>query len=166
MRGITPNLWFDDDAEEAANYYVEIFDDARLGQVMRYGEATKEVSSKEPGSVMTISWTIGDQEFVGINGGPQFTFSEAVSFQIDCEDQAEIDRYWESLTADGGEEGPCGWLKDKFGVSWQVVPAGMNEMLEDEDPERTERAMAAMLKMKKIDIEELRRAAEGAPAEA
>ena len=163
MRGITPNLWFDDEAEEAAKFYVEVFG-GELGQVMRYGEATKEVTDKEPGSVMTASWTIGDTEFVGINGGPQFQFSEAVSFEIRCEDQAEVDYYWEKLTADGGEESQCGWCKDRFGVSWQVVPDGLNELLSEGDQEKIERATAAMLKMQKLDIEALRQAAEGVPA--
>lgn len=164
MHGITPNLWFDTQAEEAASFYVDLFDDAEIVTIMRYGEATKEVTDKEPGSVMLVSWRIGDQEFTGINGGPQFTFSEAVSFEIRCEDQAEVDFFWEKLTADGGEEGQCGWCKDRFGVSWQVVPSGLNELLAEGDAEKTERAMAAMLKMQKLDIEEMRRAAEGAPA--
>ena len=164
MRGITPNLWFDSEAEEAARFYCEIFEDAEIGQIMRYGEATQEVSQKEPGSVMTISWRIGDTKFVGINGGPQFKLNEAVSFEIRCEDQAEVDYFWEKLTADGGAESVCGWCKDKFGVSWQVVPEGLNELLTEGDPEKNERATAAMLKMQKLDVEELRRAAEGAPA--
>jgi predicted 3-demethylubiquinone-9 3-methyltransferase (glyoxalase superfamily) len=114
--------------------------------------------------VMTVEFELDGQHFVGINGGPEFTFSEAVSFQIECADQEEIDRYWSLLSADGGSEGPCGWLKDKFGVSWQVAPSGMDEALNDADPERARRAMAAMLKMGKIDLAELRRAADGAPA--
>lgn len=161
MRDITPFLWFDDQAEEAANFYVEVFDDANVGDVTRYGEATKEVSGKPPGSVMTVSFTIAGQEFVALNGGPQFQFSEAISFQVGCEDQAEVDELWEKLTADGGEEGPCGWLKDKYGVSWQIVPTQLHELLQDEDTENAERATAAMLKMKKLDIDALRRAAEG-----
>ena len=163
MRGITPNLWFDDEAEEAAKFYVEVFG-GELGQVMRYGEATKEVTDKEPGSVMTASWTIGDTKFVGINGGPEFKFSEAISFEIRCEDQAEVDYYWEKLTADGGAESQCGWCKDRFGVSWQVVPEGLEELLSEGDAEKCERATAAMLKMQKLDIEALRQAAEGVPA--
>ena len=164
MRAITPNLWFDDQAEEAANFYVDLFDDAEIGQIMRYGEATKAVTDKEPGSVMTISWRIGDTQFVGINGGPDFKFSEAVSFEIRCEDQAEVDYFWEKLTADGGAESACGWCKDKFGVSWQVVPEGLNELLSEGDTEKIERATAAMLKMQKLDIAALRQAAEGVPA--
>ena len=164
MRGITPNLWFDDEAEAAAEFYCEVFDDAEIGQVMRYGEATEEVSGKEPGSVMTVSWRIGDTQFVGINGGPQFKFSEAISFEIRCEDQDEVDYFWEKLTADGGAESACGWCKDRFGVSWQVVPEGLNELLSEGDAERIERATAAMLKMRKLDIAELRRAADGVAA--
>ena len=164
MRGITPNLWFDSEAEEAAHFYCEIFDDAEIGEVTRYSEAMQEVSSKEPGSVMTIGWRIGDTNFVGINGGPQFKFDEAVSFEIRCEDQAEVDYFWEKLTADGGAESQCGWCKDKYGVSWQVVPDGFNELFAQGDPERIDRAMAAMLKMQKLDIEELRRAADGVAA--
>jgi predicted 3-demethylubiquinone-9 3-methyltransferase (glyoxalase superfamily) len=164
MKGITPNLWFDGQAEDAAKFYCEVFDDAEIGSIMRYGEATKEVTDQEPGSVMTISWRIGDTQFVGINGGPQFQFSEAVSFEIRCEDQDEVDYYWEKLTADGGAESQCGWCKDKFGVSWQVVPEGLNELLSEGDTERIERATAAMLKMQKLDIGELRRAADGVAA--
>jgi predicted 3-demethylubiquinone-9 3-methyltransferase (glyoxalase superfamily) len=165
MRGITPNLWFDTEAEEAANFYVDLFG-GEIGEITRYGEATKAVSQKEPGSVMTVSWTIGDTKFVGINGGPQFEFNEAVSFEIRCEDQAEADRYWDALTADGGAESACGWCKDKFGVSWQVVPEGLYELISDSDPERAERATAAMLKQRKLDLEEIRRAADGEPATA
>ncbi len=164
MRGITPNLWFDDQAEEAANFYCELFDDAEVGDVMRYGEATKEVSQKEPGSVMTVSWRIGDTQFTGINGGPQFKFNEAVSFEIRCEDQDEVDYFWEKLTADGGAESACGWCRDKFGVSWQVVPEGLTELLTEGDTEKIERATAAMLKMQKLDIAALRQAAEGVAA--
>jgi predicted 3-demethylubiquinone-9 3-methyltransferase (glyoxalase superfamily) len=162
MRGITPNLWFDDEAEEAAKFYVEVFG-GEMGNITRYGEATKEVSSKEPGSVMTASWTIGDTKFVGINGGPQFEFNEAVSFEIRCEDQDEVDYFWGRLTADGGREGQCGWCADKFGVSWQVVPEELNDLISDPDPERAERATACMLRQQKLDIEEIRRAADGEP---
>jgi predicted 3-demethylubiquinone-9 3-methyltransferase (glyoxalase superfamily) len=162
MRGITPNLWFDSEAEEAAKFYCEeVFDDAEIGQIMRYPESAKKFSGKEPGSVMTVAWRIGDTRFVGINGGPQFKFDEAVSFEIRCEDQAEVDYYWEKLTADGGSEGPCGWCKDKYGLSWQVVPEGLNELLSEGDQEKIERATAAMFQMRKLDIAELRRAAEG-----
>jgi len=158
---IIPNLWFDTEAEAAADFYVSVFPNARVTGVTRYPED----APREAGMVMTVEWELDGQPFVGINGGSQFTFSEAVSFQIDCEDQEEIDRYWAALTADGGEPGPCGWLKDKFGLSWQVVPTGMDELLGDgADPERARRAMTAMLKMGKIDVAALRSAADGVPA--
>ncbi len=158
---ITPNLWFDTEAEEAAEFYVSVFGgDSRIVSVSHYTEA----GPGEPGSVMVVEFELGGQRFIGINGGPQFKFSEAISLQINCKDQAEVDYYWERLLADGGEEGPCGWLKDKFGLSWQVTPTGMDELFDDTDPERANRAMQAMLKMKKLDIGELRRAADGVPA--
>ena len=156
---IIPNLWFDTQAEEAAAFYVSVFGGgSRIVNVTHYTEA----GPREAGTVMTVEWELEGQRFVGINGGPQFTFSEAVSFQITCEDQDEIDYFWEKLT-DGGEEGPCGWLKDRFGVSWQVVPDGMDDILSDPDG-RGRRAMEAMFTMRKIDIAALRAAAEGAPA--
>ncbi|MCW2995044.1 MAG: 3-demethylubiquinone-9 3-methyltransferase [Conexibacter sp.] len=158
---IIPNLWFDTEAEAAADFYVSVFPSSRVTGVTRYPEG----APREAGMVMTVEWELDGQPFVGINGGPDFSFSEAVSFQIDCADQEEVDRYWELLTADGGEPGPCGWLKDKFGLSWQVVPTGMDAMLGDgADPERAQRAMAAMLKMGKLDIAALHRAADGVPA--
>ena len=153
---ITPHLWFDTEAEEAANFYTSIFKNSRIVNVTRYPEG----APREAGTVMTVEWELDGQRFVGINGGPQFTFDEAVSFEIACEDQGEVDYYWDKLT-EGGEEGPCGWLKDRFGLSWQVTPAGMDELFSDSDPGRARRAMDAMLKMKKLDIEELRRAADG-----
>ena len=153
---ITPNLWFDTEAEEAANYYVSIFDNSRIVNVARYTEA----GPGEPGSVMVVEFELDGQRIVGINGGPQFKFSEAVSLQVNCETQEEVDLYWERLT-DGGEEGPCGWLKDRYGLSWQVTPSGMDNLFSDPDPQRAERAMRAMFGMKKLDIAELRRAAEG-----
>jgi predicted 3-demethylubiquinone-9 3-methyltransferase (glyoxalase superfamily) len=157
---ITPNLWFDTEAEEAASFYTSVFPNSRVVSVARYTEA----GPRPAGTVMTVEFELDGQRFVGINGGPQFTFDEAVSFQIDCETQEEIDRYWEQLTADGGEEGPCGWLKDRFGLSWQVVPGGMEELFDDPDRDRATRAMQAMLQMKKIDIAALRAAADGVPA--
>jgi predicted 3-demethylubiquinone-9 3-methyltransferase (glyoxalase superfamily) len=156
---ITPNLWFDTEAEEAAEFYCSVFPNSRIVSSARYTED----SPGETGTVMTVEWEIEGTRFVGINGGPLFEFSEAVSFMISCEDQDEIDYYWEKL-GDGGEEGPCGWLKDKYGLSWQVTPKGMDEVFSDPDPERANRAMKAMLKMKKLDIEELKRAADGVPA--
>ena len=156
---IVPNLWFDTQAEEAADFYVSVFENSRVVSVAHYTEA----GPREAGMVMTVEFELDGQRFVGINGGPEFTFDEAVSFQITCEDQAEVDYYWERLT-DGGEESQCGWLKDRFGVSWQVVPAGMEELFNDPDKERATRAMKAMLRMRKLDVEELRRAADGVTA--
>ncbi|MEA2308054.1 MAG: hypothetical protein QOI65_340 [Thermoleophilaceae bacterium] len=155
---ITPNLWFDNEAEEAASFYTSVFKNSRVLNVARYSEA----GPRPAGTVMTVEWELDGQRFVGINGGPQFKFDEAVSFQIDCEDQDEVDYFWEKLT-EGGEESQCGWLKDRFGLSWQVVPQGMGELFSDPDPQRAERAMKAMLQMRKLDIEELRRAADGEP---
>jgi predicted 3-demethylubiquinone-9 3-methyltransferase (glyoxalase superfamily) len=152
---ITPNLWFDTEAEEAADFYVSIFENSRRVSMSHYTEG----APREAGMVMTVEFELDGQRFVGINGGPQFTFDEAVSFQINCEDQDEVDYYWEKLT-DGGEESQCGWLKDRYGVSWQVVPDGMDEVFNDPDPERARRAMQAMLGMTKLDVAELRRAAD------
>jgi predicted 3-demethylubiquinone-9 3-methyltransferase (glyoxalase superfamily) len=168
MHTITPCLWFDDQAEEAAELYVSIFADRRgpktgdskVLDIARYGEAGAEVSGKPEGSVMTVRFVLDGQEFVGLNGGPDFTFSEAVSFMVNCEDQDEVDELWERLS-EGGEQGPCGWLKDRFGLSWQVTPRALGEMLSDPNPAKAERVMAAMLQMKKIEIEPLRRAYEG-----
>jgi predicted 3-demethylubiquinone-9 3-methyltransferase (glyoxalase superfamily) len=157
---IVPNLWFDTEAEEAADFYTSVFKNSRVVGKTHYTEG----APREAGMVMTVEWELDGQRFVGINGGPEFTFSEAVSLQITCEDQDEIDYFWERLTAEGGEEGPCGWLKDKFGLSWQVVPSGMEELFTDPDPKRAERAMQAMFGMRKLDIEALRRAADGVPA--
>jgi predicted 3-demethylubiquinone-9 3-methyltransferase (glyoxalase superfamily) len=154
---ITPNLWFDTEAEEAADFYVSVFKNSRIVNVARYPEG----GPREAGMVMTVEFELDGQRLVGINGGPEFTFDEAVSLQINCEDQEEVDYYWERLT-DGGEEGPCGWLKDRYGLSWQVVPAGMDELFSDPDPERARRAMEAMLKMRKLDVAELQAAADGA----
>jgi predicted 3-demethylubiquinone-9 3-methyltransferase (glyoxalase superfamily) len=156
---ITPNLWFDTKAEEAANYYVSIFKNARIVNVTRYTEA----GPRDAGMVMAVEFELDGQRFVGINGGPEFTFDEAVSFAITCADQEEIDYYWERLS-DGGKEGPCGWVKDRYGVSWQVVPTGMEELFADPDPKRAERSMRAMLGMGKIDIAAMRAAADGVPA--
>jgi len=155
---ITPFLWFDHQAEEAAEFYTSIFPNSKIGEVTRYGRDMM----REEGLVMTVDFTLDGQEYVGLNGGPQFTFTEAISFQIMCADQEEVDHYWTRL-CDGGEEGPCGWLKDKFGVSWQINPTVlMNEMLRDPDSEKVQRVMAAVLSMGKLDIAELQRAAEAA----
>ena len=155
---ITPNLWFDTQAEEAARFYISVFDNSRIVSVAHY----TDVGPGEPGTVMTVEFELDGQRFVGINGGPQFTFSEAVSFQINCEDQDEVDYYWEKLS-EGGSEGPCGWLKDRYGLSWQVVPTGMEELFNDPDPTRAQRAMKAMLGMGKLDVAALRNAADGVP---
>jgi len=155
---IVPNLWFDNQSEEAANFYISLFENSRILMTTRYPEG----SPGPTGEVMTVEFELDGQRYVAINGGPQFPFSEAVSFMINCKDQDEVDRFWEKLTADGGEEGQCGWLKDRFGLSWQVTPEGMDEVFADPDPKKAERAMQAMLKMTKLDIAELRAAAEGA----
>jgi predicted 3-demethylubiquinone-9 3-methyltransferase (glyoxalase superfamily) len=157
QKRIVPNLWFDTEAEEAAEFYVSVFEDSRLVNLTHYTEA----GPRPAGMVMTVEFELRGQRFVGINGGPQFEFDEAVSFQIDCETQEEVDYYWERLS-EGGEESQCGWLKDRYGLSWQVVPTGMEELFADPDPERARRAMEAMLQMGKLDIAALRRAADGA----
>ena len=159
MQKITTWLWFDTEAEEAAAFYTSVFEDSRIVKVTHYTEA----GPREAGMVMTVEWELDGQRFVGINGGPQFKFDEAVSFQINCETEDDVDYYWERLS-EGGEEGPCGWLKDRYGLSWQVTPAGIDELFADPDPERAKRAMEAMLKMRKLDMAELRRAADGVPA--
>ena len=156
---IVPNLWFDTEAEEAAEFYTSVFKEGRILGKTHYTEG----APREAGMVMTVDWEVNGIHFTGINGGPDFKFDEAVSFLINCEDQDEVDYYWEKLS-EGGSEGPCGWLKDKFGVSWQVVPEGMEELFADADPKRAERAMQAMLQMGKLDIAELRRAADGVTA--
>jgi predicted 3-demethylubiquinone-9 3-methyltransferase (glyoxalase superfamily) len=156
MQRIIPNFWFDGNAEEAAAFYLTVFESGRILTKTHYPEG----GPGPAGEVMTVEFELDGQRFVGINGGPQFTFSEAVSFQISCKDQDEVDHYWEELGA-GGEEGPCGWLKDRFGLSWQVVPAGMDDVFSDADKGRAERAMQAMLTMGKLDIAALKAAADG-----
>jgi predicted 3-demethylubiquinone-9 3-methyltransferase (glyoxalase superfamily) len=158
MPGITPNLWFDTQGKEAAEFYCSVFPNSKVTNVTYYGEA----GPRDAGTVLTVDFELDGQPFTAINGGPEFTFDEAVSFLINCADQDEVDYYWAKLTADGGEEGQCGWLKDKFGLSWQVVPAGMEDLLNDPDDERGQRAMKAMLQMQKIDIAALQAAADGA----
>jgi predicted 3-demethylubiquinone-9 3-methyltransferase (glyoxalase superfamily) len=155
MQKITPFLWFDNQAEEAANFYTSIFKNSKVGNVARYGEA----GPGPEGSVMTVSFQLEGQEFTALNGGPAFKFTEAISFFVDCKSQEEVDELWEKLSA-GGEEGPCGWLKDKFGLSWQIVPTVLIEMLNDPDPEKARRVTEAMLQMKKIDIPTLEQAYE------
>lgn len=161
MQKITPFLWFNDQAEEAANYYVSIFKNSKIVRVDRYQTEGAEVSGRPHGSVMTVAFVLDGQAFTALNGGPVFKFNEAISFVVNCETQAEVDELWRKLTA-GGEEVQCGWLKDKFGVSWQVVPAILDSLLRDPDPVKAGRAWQAMLAMKKIDIAALQRAYEGA----
>jgi predicted 3-demethylubiquinone-9 3-methyltransferase (glyoxalase superfamily) len=162
MQKLTPFLWFDDQAEEAVKFYTSIFKNSKVGRILRYGEEAAKVSeSRQPvGSVLTIEFELEGQRFVALNGGPQFKFNESISFVVNCETQEEVDYFWEKLIADGGEESACGWLKDKFGVSWQVTPTVLIEMLHDKDPEKSERAMKAMLQMKKIEINKLKAAYE------
>ncbi len=159
MQKITPCLWFDDKAEEAAKFYVSIFKNSKIGNTTRYGEAGAKVSGRPKGSVMTVTFEIEGQEFVALNGGPHFTFSEAVSFMVKCETQKEIDEMWEQLSQ-GGEQGQCGWLKDKYGLSWQIVSPVWDEMLRDKDVKKSERAMKAILQMTKPDIKTLKQAYE------
>ena len=159
MQRITPCLWFDSQAEEAANFYVSIFKNSKIENMTRYGEAGAEVSGRPKGSVMTVTFEIEGQEFVALNGGPHFTFSEAISLMVKCETQKEIDEIWEKLSH-GGEEGPCGWLKDKYGLSWQIVSPEWNEMLRDKDVRKSERVMKAILQMTKPDIKTLKQAYE------
>jgi predicted 3-demethylubiquinone-9 3-methyltransferase (glyoxalase superfamily) len=154
MDKVTPCLWFDTAGEEAARFYTSVFPNSRVIDVARYGEA----GPRPEGTVMTVSFELDGRSFVALNGGPEFTFSEAISFQVSCESQDEVDTYWSTLS-DGGEEGPCGWLKDKFGVSWQIVPTRLTELLGDPDADKSQRVMRAMLSMKKIEIEALERAA-------
>jgi predicted 3-demethylubiquinone-9 3-methyltransferase (glyoxalase superfamily) len=156
---IKPNLWFDTEAEEAAAFYVSLFENSRIVSVSHYTEA----GPRPAGMTLAVEFELNGQRFVGINGGPEFRFSEAVSFSVTCDTQDEIDRYWALLT-DGGEEGPCGWLKDRFGVSWQVVPADIDQLLRGDDPERSARAMERMRSMRKLDIAALRDAADGVEA--
>lgn len=157
MPRITPFLWFDGQAEEAARFYVSVFKNSRIGKVARYGDA----GPGPAGSAMTVEFQLDGQPFIALNGGPDFKFNEAVSFSIECKSQEEVDEYWRKLTADGGEEGPCGWLKDKYGLSWQVNPTILGQMLSDPDRAKAGRAMKAMLEMKKIDIATLTRAFAG-----
>src|ERR1700736_332955 len=160
MQRISPFLWFDSQAKEAAKFYVSVFKNSSIDKVTKYPEEAATKIGREPGSVMTVEFTLDGVEFVALNGGPQFKFTEAVSFNVNCETQKEIDYFWERLSADGGETGPGGWLKDKFGLSWQVGPRLLGEMLADKDKARAERVMSAMMEMDKIDIEKLKAAAD------
>ncbi|KND47269.1 MAG: 3-demethylubiquinone-9 3-methyltransferase [Parcubacteria bacterium C7867-004] len=162
LQKITPNLWFADRAEEAANFYASVFKDSKVGTPTHYDKASAEVSGMKEGEVLTVPFTIAGQDFLALNGGPVFHFTEAVSFIIDCKDQEEVDYFWNALTADGGQESVCGWLKDKFGLSWQVTPRVLTEaMIESADSPTKERVMKAMLKMKKIDVAAIERARDG-----
>jgi predicted 3-demethylubiquinone-9 3-methyltransferase (glyoxalase superfamily) len=156
MPRTTPCLWFDTQGEEAAKFYTSVFPRSKIGEISRYGEG----APRPAGSVMTVSFVLDGQEFMALNGGPEFTFSEAISFQVSCEDQKEVDHYWNSLS-EGGEEGPCGWLKDRYGLSWQIVPTALPRLLSDPDPEKAQRVMNALMGMKKLDIEGLERAGAG-----
>ena len=153
---ITPFLWFDDKAEEAANFYVSIFKNSKIGSIARYGEEGAEVSGRPKGTVMIVTFQLDGQEFIALNGGPQFTFSPAISFLVNCNAQEEIDAFWEKLS-EGGQTEQCGWLKDKYGVSWQIVPTVLGEMMQDKDGEKSKRVMKALIQMVKIDIETLQR---------
>lgn len=157
MKKITPCLWFDDKAEEAAKFYVSLIKNSKIGSITRYGEGGAAASGRPAGSVMTVTFQLNGQDFLALNGGPQFTFSPAVSFIVNCDTQEEIDKLWDKLS-EGGEKSVCGWLKDKYGVSWQIVPAVLGEMMQDKDAEKTERVMKAILQMTKIDIKTLQRA--------
>ncbi|HET6730320.1 MAG TPA: VOC family protein [Nitrososphaeraceae archaeon] len=161
MEKITPCLWFDDRAEEAAKFYTSIFKNSKIGNVTRYGKEGYEIHGREAGTVMTIDFEIGGQKFVGLNGGPIFKFNEAISFQVHCETQKEVDYYWEKLSEGGDEKAQqCGWLKDKYGVSWQIVPTVLGRMLQDKDAKKSQRVMKALLQMHKLDIKILKQAYE------
>jgi len=150
MQKVTPCLWFDTQGEEAANFYTSVFPNSKILNISRYGEA----GPGPEGQALTVSFELDGQEFTALNGGPQFTFSEAISFQVSCDSQEEVDRFWDTLSQ-GGEEGQCGWLKDRFGVSWQIVPAAMGQLLGGPDQQRSQQAVTAMLQMKKLDIHQL-----------
>jgi predicted 3-demethylubiquinone-9 3-methyltransferase (glyoxalase superfamily) len=162
IQKIVPNLWFDDQAEQAVNFYTSIFKNSSIGRITRYGEEGYEIHGKAAGTVMTVEFRIEGQEFLALNGGPQFNFNEAISFIVNCETQLEVDYYWEQLSAGGDPNAQqCGWLKDKFGISWQIVPVVVTEMLNDPDTEKSQRVMRAIFPMKKIDIETLTQAYDG-----
>jgi predicted 3-demethylubiquinone-9 3-methyltransferase (glyoxalase superfamily) len=157
MQKITPFLWFNENAEEAAKFYVSIFKNSKILDITHYGKAGAEASGRRAGTVMTVKFLLEGQEFVAINGGPNFKFTEAISLVVNCETQAEVDQFWETLSA-GGEEGPCGWLKDKYGVSWQVVPTVVIDMISDKNAEKANRAMDAVMHMGKIDVKAVKEA--------
>jgi predicted 3-demethylubiquinone-9 3-methyltransferase (glyoxalase superfamily) len=159
MQKITNCLWFDDKAEEAAQFYVSLFKNSKILNVTRYGKTVAESIARPPGSVMTVTFQLDGQEFMALNGGPHFKFTEAISLMVNCDTQAEVDELWEKLSA-GGEKSQCGWLKDKYGLSWQIVPRVLSEMMQDKDPKKTERVMGAVMQMTKLDIAALKRAYE------
>ena len=161
MQKITPFLWFDNQAEEAVKFYTSIFKDSKIGKITRYGEAGEKVAGRPSGSVITIEFEVEGQKFTALNGGPQFKFNESISFVVNCGTQEEVDYFWDKLTADGGQESQCGWLKDKFGLSWQIVPTVLIDMLHDKDSRKSEHVMQAMLQMQKIDIKKLKAAYAG-----
>jgi predicted 3-demethylubiquinone-9 3-methyltransferase (glyoxalase superfamily) len=162
IQRITPCLWFDNQAEEAANYYVDIFDNSRILTVSHYGEAGQEIHGRPAGSVLTVDFELDGQSVMALNGGPVFTFNEAISLVVSCNSQQELDRYWDKLSKGGNKDAQqCGWLKDKYGVSWQVVPSMLAKLMSDPDPAKSERTMTAVLQMKKLDIAELQRAHRG-----
>ena len=165
LQKITPNLWFNDQAEDAVKFYTSIFKNSGIGRITRYGKAGKEIHGMQEGTVMTIEFILEGQQFTALNGGPAFKFNEAISLVINCDTQYEIDYYWDRLTPGGDEKSQvCGWLKDKYGVSWQVVPVAITDMLIDSDQAKTDRLMSEILKMKKLDLEQLKHAFEGVPA--
>jgi predicted 3-demethylubiquinone-9 3-methyltransferase (glyoxalase superfamily) len=160
MQRITPFLWFDNKAEEAAKFYCSLFKNSKTGKIARYGEGSEKFSGRPSGSVMTVEFELEGQDFVALNGGPHFKFNEAISFVVSCRTQAELDRYWKKLSA-GGKKVQCGWLKDKYGVSWQIVPTVLGELMSDKDAAKSQRVTQAMLKMVKLDIKKLKQAAKG-----
>lgn len=161
MQKVYPCLWFEGQAEEAVNLYASIFKDVKIGKSQRYDEQSAQMSGMPEGSLLTLEFELFGQRFLALNGGPMFKFTEAVSFVVDCENQEEVDEYWYKLTADGGQESQCGWLKDKFGLSWQIVPKQFNEMMEDKDPVKVKRMIDAMFTMQKLDIAKLEAAFNG-----
>ncbi|PYK14560.1 MAG: hypothetical protein DME55_15025 [Verrucomicrobia bacterium] len=161
MQKITPFLWFDHQAEEAAKFYTSVFKNSKVGRILRYDEASAKGAGRPVGSVLTIEFEIAGQKFTALNGGPEFKFNESISFVVNCETQNEVDYFWEKLMADGGQESQCGWLKDKFGVSWQITPTVLIDMLNDKDAKKAERVMKAMMQMQKIDIKTLKEAYAG-----
>ncbi len=161
MQKITPFLWFDNQAEEAAKFYTTVFKNSKVGRILRYDETSAKTAGRPAGSVLTIEFEIGGQKFTALNGGPQFKFNESVSFVVNCETQNEVDYFWEKLTAGGGQESECGWLKDKFGLSWQITPTVLIDMLNDKDPKKAGQVMKAMMQMQKIEINKLKAAYAG-----